>query len=74
MKINQNCFIKLSKYNMQLMLKYMNIKFWNELIFLYDGWKLFFPKKKPCDHYVLSFFILCKIVYDSAFVDFDGYM
>ena len=37
--------IKFSKYNMQLMLKYMNIKFGNELIFLYDGWKLFFPKK-----------------------------
>ena len=33
----------------------MNIKFGNDLIFLYDGWKLFFPKKIPREHYAPFF-------------------
>ena len=32
-----------------------------------------YSKKTSCDHYV-PFFHTFKIVYDSAFVNFDGYM
>ena len=50
------------------MLKYMNVKFGNDLIFLYDGWKQFFPKKYLVNT-VFLFFILFEIVYDSVFVN-----